>query len=266
MGQSFLKATSWFIAVSVTVQAALAVQANSGQRVALYLNNPNQLGYYGLLSLCIVLAIQERVRIRHDLLSCGVVYWVLIAGALVVIASLSKAAIISTILLFICFAFKKMLKNRRRWTVLNVNILILLVVCLLVVKIAHVENSFVGSAVARLGSIGSEPDDSLAGRGYDRIWNNPEYLIFGAGEGGYERFESRIRGSEIHSTFGNILVSYGFVGFVAFTWLVFVGIRERGLTSYYPLFCALLYGLVHNGIRHTFFWVLLAIIHTETID
>src|SRR5918994_582076 len=70
---------------------------------------------------------------------------------------------------------------------------------------------------SRLGTIGEQGDDSLAGRGYDRIWRHPEHLVFGAGEGAGLRF-TEFGGlvKEMHSTLGTVLFSYGIVGFSLF--------------------------------------------------
>ena len=53
----------------------------------------------------------------------------------------------------------------------------------------------------------NDNDNNLEARNYNRIWENPEYLILGAGESGLGRFGNDT--NEIYSTFGSILFSYG---------------------------------------------------------
>lgn len=256
-GETILRVICISVALSVTVQlAALLVgYAEIGGRATQFFNNPNQLGYYGLLCLAILVSIQDKLRINRVIL-----YWVIIAGFLLIIASLSKAAILSAVLLFLAFAYK----NRHSRQLRRINVVLLLAVVLLSVAASQENNdNLINAALERVASIGSDSDDSLAGRGYDRIWTSPEYLIFGAGEGAYDRFDSQISGSELHASLGNMLVSYGVIGFSMLLVLIFWGIKKQGLWSYYPMFFILLYGLTHNGIRHTFFWILLAIVHME---
>ncbi len=94
-------------------------------------------------------------------------------------------------------------------------------------------------------------------RGYDRISNHPEYLVFGAGEGGYNRFDTFIENHEIHSSFGTIVFCYGIPGTVLF--LLFIYSLLKKLPWFYlvyslPLFA---YGVTHMGLRFTIFWVAL---------
>ena len=94
-------------------------------------------------------------------------------------------------------------------------------------------------------------------RGYDRITNHPHYLILGAGEGGFNRFDTYIDGHEMHSSFGTIVFCYGIPGTVMFILFVLAIIRK--LPWYYviyslPLFA---YGITHMGLRFTIFWIAL---------
>ena len=73
-----------------------------------------------------------------------------------------------------------------------------------------------------------------------------------------------VRGYEIHSTFAMILTAYGIIGFLIFSLLILVWIldikRSYGLRGAICICApALLYGLTHNGIRFSMFWVLFAI-------
>jgi hypothetical protein len=72
-----------------------------------------------------------------------------------------------------------------------------------------------------------------------------------------------IVGHEVHSTFGSVLNSYGFVGFLLFLsaigawmWQIY---RAYGVTGVACMVGpALIYGISHNGIRFTIFWLLFA--------
>jgi hypothetical protein len=84
----------------------------------------------------------------------------------------------------------------------------------------------------------------------------------GAGEGGViERWPQDLyAGNEIHSTIGTLVFSYGIVGtalFIASFWQLY---RLVGLQLMLYLVPALIYGLTHQGLRFSLFWVLLGIV------
>ena len=72
-----------------------------------------------------------------------------------------------------------------------------------------------------------------------------------------------IRGYEVHSTFMMILSSYGLIGFLIFSALMLFWVidieKTYGLNGVMCI-CAptLLYGLTHNGIRFSMFWIIFA--------
>ena len=103
----------------------------------------------------------------------------------------------------------------------------------------------------------STTEDYLTDRGMDRIYEHPEYLVAGAGEGYYLRFHHNKL--EIHSSAANLVFSYGLMGTILFLiflrWLsVAAGTRLTLL-----MIPSLSYSLFHQGMRARPFWILLAI-------
>jgi hypothetical protein len=102
----------------------------------------------------------------------------------------------------------------------------------------------------------------LEERGYDRVWNNPEYWFFGAGEGDYKRFADTtvIHSHELHSSAATLFFSYGVIGvalFAVFLWLALKGLSGRMWIVVLPGFA---YGMVHQGLRFTLMWVMLGFV------
>lgn len=123
-----------------------------------------------------------------------------------------------------------------------------------------VENTeLYGNVSYRIMDIGKNKDDNLEGRGYDRIFNHPEYLLLGAGEVDIKRFKSF--DGEIHSTFGNLFFSYGVIGLALFLGIIISLIKGNNFTNYYYIIPLFLYSLTHNGIRNTILWILFALIY-----
>jgi hypothetical protein len=251
---SFMQVIFYSVACSVMIQALLIPFSETiGGRSNLMFNNPNQLGYFGLLSLAILIVSVRFITIRPSFLFLSMT-----AASLLVVVSLSKAAIISALLMLVIFMVMKRENTAFDKSKLYMIIMVGMLLSLFLLNGSALEqNQLVQDALHRIDSIGQSNDDSLAGRGYDRIANHPFYIFLGAGEGIPERFDANI---EVHSTLGNILFSYGIVGLAFFGGFIFQAIRKLKFVQYYPLLAVLIYGLAHNGIRHTYLWLLIALL------
>jgi hypothetical protein len=103
----------------------------------------------------------------------------------------------------------------------------------------------------------STTDDYLTDRGIERMFEHPEYMFVGAGEGSFLRFHPRKL--EIHSSAATLLFSYGIVGtglFLVFLHLLSVTAGPRLTLLMIPV---LSYSLFHQGMRARPFWLLLAV-------
>jgi hypothetical protein len=223
-------------------------------------NNPNQLGYWTLLVGACLLTLKSSPASGQSGARIGPFDLALLCALGFIAAhSLSKAAMVSFLVLVLAGLWCQGLGARMKLAV---------VVLFLAGSISLWESSdivqgwlaegWTGRAIDRFEDIGRQGDDSLAGRGYDRIWEHPEYLLFGAGEGGPERFLSLA--DEIHSTFATVLFSYGILGlllFLGLLWLIFRHAERRHLAYSLPVF---LYSLTHQGLRFTLFWVFLGLV------
>jgi hypothetical protein len=268
----FLATVSSLFLQSMILATGLA--PDSGDfRQSLFFNNPNQLGYYGLLCMGICLVCARFVSISPVFLIAGIG-----CSLSIIAASLSKAAIISAVLMYAVFLF---VSARERAGHFWINLICVLSAVLLLFFTFLYTNenmlndaSFYTQIKERMETLGEDSDDNLASRGYDRIANHPQYIFFGAGEGAYERFDSSIS-LELHSTIANLFFSYGLAGTFLFLLLLYAAVRGHMLVALYPLGFQLLYGLTHNGIRETFFWIMLSLyctastpqlLHTENVQ
>jgi hypothetical protein len=119
----------------------------------------------------------------------------------------------------------------------------------------------IAKVAKRFESLGKHADDSVAGRGYDRIWRYPEYLFLGAGEGVAYRILKRGDDlNELHSTWGTLLFSYGIAGFLSFMTMIVIVFRRapwRHLLYFMPI---AFYGLTHQGLRFSMLWVFFGLV------
>jgi hypothetical protein len=242
--ERFLWLTLQLTLASVVLQVLISfVYSKGGSRSAVLFNNPNQLGYFAILSASILCFGRRRLGLGTLPATIG-----MLAASYLALLSASKAALGATAILVIV----GLVSNPRFIVVSALGFLLLMV-----------SSDRVTEAITKARSR-IDTDESASffeERGYDRIVENKEYWFFGAGEGGYRRFKetSVIGAHELHSSAGTIFFCYGILGtllFMAFAWRVI----ERGRARYVlMLLPAAAYGLTHQGLRFTLFWVLLAI-------
>lgn len=244
--QRFGRLVMWAALIALAIETAYLLAglgATSGPRRMGTFTNPNQLSYMGICFGGVVLIFAHRTRAGLWVQGLGLgLAWI------VVLYGLSKAAIGAMVLMTGMVAL--------RVEKLHYTLIAGLAVAALVMTVFQ-EQAL--EAYARMDAIGEDGDDNLAKRGYDRIWNEAEYLLFGAGEGMFARHDSAWRG-ELHSTFGTLLFCYGIVGF-AIICTFFAQIMARRPFEFVafvvPMF---VYSLTHQGLRFTPFWILLAVV------
>jgi len=244
-GDRFFEFVVHAVAAALIAQALLSfVVDNSLKREVIFFNNPNQLGYWSLLSASIFFVCATRIRV-HPYLSAAVA----ITSLYLVALSLSKAAILASLGLF-ALVYGVRLKK------------LLLVVPVALAAVFALQGSELYENVAwRIGNIGAQSDDSLGVRGYQMLWEHPQYLLLGAGQGAFERFRGLgSTGTEFHSTLGSLLFSYGVVGFGLFSLFMWQIYREAGMYRFAFLAPAFVYGFTHQGLRFSVFWALFALV------
>ncbi|MCD8562937.1 MAG: hypothetical protein LRY54_02565 [Alphaproteobacteria bacterium] len=218
-------------------------------------NNPNQLSYWSLFSACLLLLLRSYTKLRwYDLaLFFGV--------GLLQTAALSKAGLITFCILVVTLPFTRMMPVKYKATFF---LLAAFTSLFVVFSFANFYSTITGvqnisNAINRIDRIGYEQDDSLEGRGYLRpveYWDN---LFLGAGEGGYSRFTDIGLPLEIHSGLINILFSYGFIGFGVFLFFLFQVVKRSPRYFLVILMVIMIHGLVHQNIRFTYFWIVMAL-------
>jgi hypothetical protein len=242
--------------ISIFIQMILYMVGGgfTGGRMTGGFNNPNQLGYYSLLVACFIMFSSQVVKVQAKYLVLGIIF-----SMILVLSSLSKAAIISYfgLLLFFLIAKNSNQKFKRNFLVI---VLFITGISTYVYNTTDIiqESRLLQSVQGRLEGIGNDSDDSLQGRGYLRITEYPKSLLFGAGEGDYSRFKT-LNGMEFHSTLGNIQVSYGLIGLLIFLAFIFLALGKNKQASWYIILFIMIYGLTHNGIRNSMFWILIAL-------
>ena len=253
------KASYWAIVLATICQFIWAVMfPDQGyHRVTAGFINPNQLAYWALLTsiMLVMMKGRERLNILDLVLFCMLGY--------MQIVSLSKAGIICFLMLLCVVVFTPNVSRLARALVFLGTFILLVFGLFEMHTISDVFNKLelLETAYDRLAEIGEERDDSAEGRGYLRITNYPEYVFFGAGEGAFSRFgEPR----ELHSGIATLLFSYGIVGTLIFSAFIFIVFRSLPWYFWAFIIIVMLYGVTHQNIRFTHFWVFLGMAYSAT--
>lgn len=249
----FFVFTAYAVGGSILLQVMLSFSGvYSGGRDALFFNNPNQLGYYALLCGSLFIYLTKYVKLNTIFQIA-----VLLAFVYITLISASKAAFAGAIILTILATVNQGLLNFKQFIVIGIAAGLAFYIFN---RSERVQDIF-EYTVNRFSSIGQQGDDTYEGRGYDRILNDPEYMILGAGEGGYYRFDSALEAGEIHSTFGTLIFSYGIPGTILFFIFAFHVFRSSSVMELMYIIPVTAYSVTHQGFRSTLFWVFLACIY-----
>jgi len=226
-----------------TLLSLLGMGNMDGTRTVVFFQNPNQLGYFSLLSAGIL-----TIGVRQRALTPMVFIGGLICCLWLAQLSLSKAAMASIVVL-LAYGGLRTAKSIA-WSAVAVAAVIGF----------GVLDDRIELFETRFSTVGEQSDDSIAGRGYDRIWLHPQMNILGGGEGGMWRWDSFLDTGEMHSSWGTILFSYGIPGSIAM--LVFLSRLSfrLGLVSLVPITTVFLYGLTHMGLRFVPMWILFGLV------
>jgi hypothetical protein len=248
----FLLYTTYALGISMIIQMVLSfVMESTESRNALFFNNPNQLGYYALLSGSAFVYTVRKTRVSTPFQM--LVYF---SFFYLTLLSSSKAALIGVVILISLAILNQGLFSIRQFIVLGLSIAL----GLYFVMQDDLGSQLFEYSVSQIEDIGQSKDDSYQGRGYDRILNDPEYMVLGAGEGGYYRFESLLSSGEIHSTFGTLVFCYGIIGFMLFFRFLFWILRRSSFFELLYLVPVFAYSVTHHGLRDTLFWVFLGLV------
>ena len=218
-------------------------------------NAPNQLAYWAILSISTYMLMPGR-RLPADLV-------VMAAGTWVVIASTSKAGLLA---LAIATVLWVVLDSRRQGRALALAAFgvpaLLVIAAALQHGVALPDSERIDLLRLRVERDVPEPDDTLMGRGYTTILEHPNLLPFGAAEGNFGALTRGENGvfqpGELHSTFGAILMGYGIVGLTLFLGFLLAVARSGGLAASLWMMPGLIYGIAHQGLRFSPFWIMLA--------
>ena len=219
-------------------------------------NDPNQYGFFILSTSLLVYLICLKLEKS---------YWLwLLLGFWLVFPS-GSAGMIAGIISFSIIWVISNISDLRRKTVIRVLLLICILIIILIgftqgfIQLPEsVTNSFTYRRVFRRISKfinASSSDIIVSDRGWRRLLEYPQYLFWGAGEGGFFRFNTVL---EIHSSVLGPLFYYGFIPFSLICIWVYNKVHGIGLKYLCAYVCLFAESFFLVNTRQPFFWMILA--------
>lgn len=246
--REFIYTTIYAVILSGLVQLLLTPYGKYSEgRETLFFDNPNQLGYYSICCLSIVLVLEREMKLSRFIIfisfACFFYFTML---------CVSKAAIgAMMILMAVYMVSNKLLTFKTFFTVA----IVISGMAAVLLK-TTVGDRFVKNLEYRLDySVKPTDVSEWEYRGYDRMNNHPFYMILGAGEGANKRFITYIDNHEMHSSLGTILFCYGIPGSILFSIFILSLLNGLPFTHRLYIFPIIAYGLVHMGLRFTIFYI-----------
>lgn len=260
---------------NLLVQLALFVAGVGGfyaeNRYIGTFNDPNQLGYYVLISYMFIYLI--KVALKH-----GRREWPFALVALFLILLTASTGMLLALVVFT--ALRLIVEYRQIFSITAKRIVaITLLSCatVIVVAVAYLYNNTNPIAISEDSLIKSQVNfviDRLEGKTSDRangsmssmledrcidkVLNHPQGIILGVGEGRYERFDSRMCNSnEVHSTWISMLFYYGILPFLVLIAWVFSKIKAMNRFAIIAILALFIESFTLINQRQSLFWAVI---------
>lgn len=246
--------------VGVLVLGSSGLEAEGAARAIGTFNNPNQLGYFGVLMGSIAILLSQR-----GVLSQKQAFLLILACTYLCVVSLSKSAMGSAVIIVLAYFAQSFSRRTLQFGFVVLVVLISLNIALEMgwLRFPALEDF---AAYRRIIGAAKENDTSFAVRGYS-ILDNASWsdVIFGLSSAGVAALRG---GYEVHSTYMAPIGAYGLVGgglFILFLLYLSVSTIGRfGMLGFFGvLLPTLLYGVAHNGGRTALFWCLAGLVAAQ---
>lgn len=232
-------------------------------------NDPNQFGYFILMSYMFIYLISEKNGNKK-----GNILFLLLS--IFLIFECASTGMFLGINIFLLLQFLDIIRNFTYFIKcykyrIVICTLILMPILVLFLIFNHDYNfikpdkffmlSRIEGKVDKMSSTNASGDVSLIQeRGYDRFIYYPQYVLYGSGEGEYTRFELTYHQDEIHATFPSILFYYGIIPTLILLSWIFDKIKDAKPRTLIPLIAALIESFTLLNQRQVLFWILILFI------
>ena len=277
--EKFRNTTAKLLIINLLIQVVLYV-AGAGRfwhttnRYTGTFNDPNQLGYYVLLSLSYIILFVRTLDMR---ISNAIIAICFMLSAYLIFLSQSTAMILGLGSLAILIIGQNIgnIKTHLRKNITRIIIIVIFAVPLLLLMsliininpqtqrlITSKTNDVlvrINQKIDKTSQSSSESNNIFEDRALDYIYLYPEKIIYGAGEGGETNYDKVNHYTEIHSTLPALLFYYGIIPFIfVIKWIV-KKIKSLNKTEIVIYIALLIESFFLANQRQALFWVIIAI-------
>jgi hypothetical protein len=231
-------------AIIISTIAVFSGLTSGGVRAYGFFNNPNQLAFFSLLAVLIISLIND-FKLNSMLLIV-----LLIFSILSIFLSASLSAMLAIMLIISGYALKN-------FTVKGLIVSAVVAPVVFGSVIYFGGDTLVNNYTTRVARLDTKVNDMADERNYNRVFNNIEYTILGAGEGLHERFGGAT--NEIHSSYANLVFSYGIASLFLFLLIIFKMLARMPVYALVASLAPFLYSVTHMGLRSVYFWVFIVV-------
>lgn len=220
-------------------------------------NDPNQFGYYVLMAYFLLYIISVIQKNKDYIL------WFPIAAFLIVLSE-SSGMVLGMLIFGVSFVWYKTNSSKTsvKWIIRIIAVFfavfILLIVSLNGIEMNQEESKVSGIArlFNRLGDINGISgliDHYIKDRSISRVVLNPLGLLYGTGEGLWERY---VEGNEIHATMIALMFYYGIIPYLFFIRWIYKNVRGIKPVLKCVLLAQIIEAFTLTNHRQPFFWML----------
>lgn len=230
-------------------------------------NDPNQYAYYCLLAYGYIYLLEEK---QNKLNFLNVIFLII---AIFLIAQSASIGMLLGISIFMVFygisIINKVLNNIHKYALpiaMTTSVIIFITSFFFLTPIGNgiiekVNSSYIISRLEEKTAKSSDKQNKSLweDRGYDRIVYYPKYILYGAGEGQYSRFEKAAFKGELHATLPSILFCYGIIPLLLVLTWIYRNIKKQHLDTTCVYIAILLESFTLVNSRQVLFWVIFAL-------
>lgn len=217
-----------------------------GSRFNGFFNDPNQMAFWCLCTFATFFYLYE----GKSKFFLALMFFVL---SILIFVTQSRSALLG---LFFCFAslvVSVVSFNERRISVKKAVWSLFMLLFIISLVLYFLQTEYFSIVWNRFSSTDFSQQSDI--RGYGRLLEYPNYLLFGSGQGHNYRFGSV---HEIHSTWAGLVFYYGVVGFFLFFFFLLKIFLRLELSEKIMFLAPLAYSFSTYGARTPIFWVFLA--------
>lgn len=231
-------------------------------------NDPNQFGYFIVLSAAYMYVIEDILKTRKRAI---IIYFI---SLILILASASTGMLMAMTILFILHMVRE-IKPIIGWISKNSGKFLIGMICVVTIILGLISNvdirntmittleqtiqnsSIADRLIGKINKAESSDSSLIEERGIDKLIKYPQYLIYGSGQGYFERFTEAAHQLEVHSTLPGIWLYYGIVPLIILLIWIYKSIKKVKLKYMIPYIALFVESFTLYNQRQLLLWIII---------